>query len=350
MSRARLVGAGVVVLACCGLAVACADVLGIQTLDREQPPTVDAAPDTYRDPCTSDPGPPKPDASDGVAINDPLTFVVTSVDFGLGTGLGGAGKGLNLDHACTLSASANPCVFPDPAGGKKDVSGNGIDDAIHDSLVSPLPLGAPLEKAVELGYSALTLRITDWDGQPDDPSVTGFLGSGRGEALGDGGTDAGFDWKHEVAAGDGVSTRGWVSSGQVVLFFDHFDFIVRVAQLGFSDMVLRLDGPVLVGTIASDHKSVQGTLGGRWQADDAVAALANQFIPFPINTCAGSVAQTALCSSRDIMQKQADDGTGKTCDAVSVGFDFKAQAASWQDVDGGVPPPPKCNNAPTSCN
>lgn len=334
-------------------ALACANILGIETLtraDREAGPADDgsAPPDTSVDPCTQDPGPSQPDAStEGTSI--PAAWLAANkVDFGA--------TGLNLDNACTLDPASSRCVVTKfsvdyqldlKVGGPQNVDNAGR--SLISTSISGLQMSTALSGAVAGHLWSFAFRLTEYNGKPDDPSVVLQMVTVQG---------AGADWlvspeSVDGGANDGVaSTRAWVHGGQLVAFFDTpltlpirasttIPTAIRVAaQMVLHSAALTADVSVVGNTVSFAN----GLFGGRWAVADAVNQVGSITTPDGGTIC--KLVSFQFCQNvADVMLERSQDNGKTECNAISGGFGFSAGTANIVGVqtDAGPLTPVTCN-------
>lgn len=337
-------GLGIAAFAVAAIAAlgACADILGVQDLSNaaavaDAAPALDAGPDV--DPrCAADPGAPRPLGSDGPSHDD-LLLAVDSVDFGTSASV----PGLNLDHRCTVDRATAACTSPASGFSATLDTAGGVDNSAFQALTIGAGISVASQVAAELasGNWTLLLRLRDYGGGPDDPSVvvqiaTGFARSGTTWSVDDVSVDGGLD-------GALTSASAWVSGGVLVARFDDFPMVSRSSVAG--NFVVHLKAAVVTGALDVEAKKITaGTVAGRWNTNDALSELARLRLG---NVCLGVQLSNLVCSNRDIPTKPTDDGTQADCDAESLAFRFTAGAASFGDppADGGGLSPQACAGA-----
>lgn len=336
MVRARAIAGFVVV----GLvAVACADVLGIESLSNAVPPPVDAGPDTYRDPCTSPPGPIAPVMADESGADQ--RFALSSIDFGVASDV----LGFNLDLACSSDRDSGTCV-PGTGGSAAVVDGpNGIDNSLAGFFGGPLNVGSAVRQALNDGVWTLLFRLEGWSGKDDDPSVTLRVATGTGRSA-----SAVPNWDIDALSVDGgiagavASKTGWVAKRVLRASFDKLTFVGRSSGLG--TFVVSLSDAYVIGTIQNSGQ-IDGVLAGRWRANDVLVEVAR--LRLPVFGCVWQkyAPVSSICPGRDIMAASTDDKKGFECDSNSFAFKFTAGAATFADppIDAGALSPIDCIDA-----
>lgn len=348
--HARAIGFGVAGVLALG---ACANILGIDDLTNGVPPPVDAGPDTYRDPCTSAPGPLKPTTADE-ASQAPLSFALDSIDFGSEFDP----PGVNLDLKCTFALDAGSCV---PLSGKVPTGQIDGDGGIDNSSVGviannafPTNIASEVKAALGKRVWTLLLRVDDYSGKDDDPNVTvhaiaGFdvPALGGGAASGTWSIDGAFT--DAGISGGPVSSSAWVAGGVLRAQFADLTFIARSVVMG--TFMMRLRGAYVIGKLTSDRKALTGgVVAGRWNVDDVTEEIKRLKLPLGAG-CAGKLITDSVCRAKDIKSDPKDDSKGFECDAVSVGFRFTAAASTFapDGVDGGGLSDQSCASDTTIC-
>ena len=333
--------------------VACADILGIQDLGNLKA-GVDAAPPAEAGPdgdprCTADPGPPRPDGGDGTSQAD-LLLAIDSVDFGKVPDV----PGLNLDHVCTTDRVSGSCVSSSTVFSAAIDRDGGSDNGAYEVFTTGaggLSVATQVKAELKNGNWSLLLRVREYDGAADDPSVVVQVATGFGRS--------GANWSVDAVSVDGgldgalTSTSAWVAGGVLMARFDDFPMVSR-SVLG--NFIVDMKAAVITGTLDPTNRTLTaGTVAGRWPVKSAlpeISRLKATNPPFPVDLCIGTQVAGILCSSRDILGKPSDDGTPNECDAVSMAFAFTASTATFTDppLDGGGLSPKVCAGAFNSTN
>ncbi|CAN5508811.1 hypothetical protein BH09MYX1_BH09MYX1_33220 [soil metagenome] len=332
------------------LLVACANILGSDDLKNGDPPPVDAGPDTYRDPCTSAPGPLKPAIADGTT-KPALSFALGAIDFGSDFDP----PGFNLDHRCTYSIDAGSCVPLTKKVPTGQIDGDGgIDNSAVGVLTNnafPTNISAGVIDAVKKATWTLLFRLDDYSGSPDDPAVT--LHVVAGVNTNDAGAADAATWGVDSLFADGglggapVATSAWVAGNVLRAEFSTLSFVARSTSIG--TFFLKLTGAYVIATIGPDGKTLTGALAGRWNVDDATEEIKR--LKAPIVGCIGKLLTDSLCRAVDILSAPADDNKTFECDAVSIAFRFTAGAVTFPDdaVDGGPLSAQSCASDTIAC-
>ena len=322
--------------------VACADILGIQDLGNQKPGT-DAGPaaDAGRDVdlrCTADPGPPRPDGGDGTSQAD-LLLALDSIDFGKTPDV----PGINLDHVCTFDRDSGSCVSPPTVFSAAVDRAGGADNAAYEAFTTgagALTVASLVKIELKNGNWSLLLRVRDYSGAADDPSVvvqvaTGFARTGTTWSVDAVSVDGGLD-------GAVTSASAWVTGGVLFARFDEFPMASRSSMGNF---VVRMKAAYITGTLDATKGTLSsGLVTGRWPVSDALFEIARVKSTVPA-LCLGQQVANILCSGRDISHDPKDDNKRSECDAVSMAFGFTAAPAVFADppVDGGGLSPRICS-------
>jgi hypothetical protein len=309
---------------------------------------------TDLDPCQHvlPPGPPPADAATPGAI----TFVSTakSVDFGvLPDGGTGAPIGFDLDRTCTCTSPAGSCAPPPNAGSECDFPG-GIDDAVRD-LVATAQIGGinfthDTNDNIATGANTFLVWLQNYNGEADDPDVQIAVLYSPG--LHD---DAGANVIPTFTASD----RWSVTSDEVYVgtttpqrlvpgYVTGHTLVVNgaIALPILPDVTIELSEALLVAKIDATNSYLEsGTVAGRAPAGAVIRALgakvqSGKRLCDPANGLYYVGFQglaSRLCQARDIMANPADDGQGKSCDAISVALTFFGAPASIGSVRDAGP-------------
>ncbi len=354
LKRARIAAAGAI--AALGTALACANLIGIEDLSRaprEGGPDPDgtAGQDTSADPCARDPGPNQPDPSTEGASIAPVWLATTAIDFGGDT----TAPGLNLDHVCTTNQATSACVFTSVVSEFQKDLAFGVDNAGRGMINTVLSgsTGARIAPAMSFAVGAnqwaIGFRLSEYNGQPDDPSVTlqvASLANGPKWLVGPESVSGGIDTAT-------ASARAWIHGGKLVAFFDaRIALPVRVSTQQPAPvviaMVMKLHSAVVVADVSSGSGAIgfsNGVFGARWTKTDVVTQLGSVTVDNKPQPVCG-LLKSQMCAAEDIMTDRASDNTKFECDAISSGFGFTAAAASVAGVqtDAGA-----LSSAPCAC-
>ncbi len=348
----------------------------------------DAAPDSVAD-ATPDTGPQCkhtrwPDHPDG-GSGGGTSFVaaVRFIDFGLGEDAGAnlTPPGFDLDRFCTVTAGANSCgatlgssdfqtyvADKDGLNGGTDNGGYGLLKYL--GMVGDTIKQDKLNQALVAGAYGIAIRVSGWNGMPDDPDVFVEWFPIIGVRGADGGLTAPrFDladtWIRDGAywntltydTSNIIDQAAYVTGGKVVA---RLDSLALSLPFYASYLTISLHDGVVVADIVEASPGVyrlsNGTFAGRWSTRDLLAGVQTVYHPLlgtylcQSATVYGQVKNTA-CPARDIMALERSDGTDAGCNAVSIGARFDTAIATDRKnfaarPDGGNP----CVGAPVPPN
>jgi hypothetical protein len=318
-------------------------------------PTGDAATDSLPS-CNSPPWPGPPDAGAAADAAD-LTLVLAGEEFDFDPG---HGIGLNLDGVCTCPGPDSCTLPPHATKGASCDDPNGVDPVLNRALLTFDKLVClPLEQAAPSGYSNLLLKISGYNGLPDDDHVIVelFISIGTPPMNEAGaptppkfdGTDVWQIWDQTIAGT--LSKYADITSAYVsnsVLVASPVDsngytgLLWRLSPvacaeaglplLGSNPLIMQARGAVITGQLVRDADggfSLQNGLAGARVATDGpdgfLAAL-DQF-----GLCRKDLrflgAQSYVCDARDIALRPSDDNQHRPCNAVSFALGFTATPA-----------------------
>lgn len=346
----------------------CASILGFEPLEEGSAPpneagtndvlTQDAeaaAPDAPTGPC-GEIGLPEPplDAAPG---NVPAVLgALRLFDFGIDVD-GGRPQvpGFNLDRKCSVDVSTSSCrtkllesTFETHA---KDKNAVGLDNAgfsliEYISRFSDVLSAKGINDGIAEGLYGGVFRLDQWNGQPDDDSVTIELFPALGfQKNGDGGLKPSFnendrwylDNRYQVGgvleASSIKSDRAYVTANHVVGRFK--EVIVPVSLADDPKLFdVRITDAVIAATIGKDVNGkpaiVEGVVAGRWRSADFLSQVRTIYIEdangLTKTTLCDKVAgatviynsvKNVICDGRDI-RGDSQDNKDLPCDAISV--------------------------------
>ncbi len=375
-------------------AAACANVLGFEelhvgdagafsesgTFDSTVDASSDASPDSSPQ-CTHTRWPDRPDDAGGGTTS--FISAVRFIDFGLGEDAGAnlTPPGFDLDRFCTVTAGDNSCGatlgssdFQTYVADKGGLNG-GTDNAGYGLLKYLGMVGDTIKQdklndSLAAGAYGILVRVSGWNGMPEDPDVFVEWFPMIGVRGADGGLTAPrFDlndaWIRDSAywntltydTSSIIDQAAYVTGGKVVARLDSL-----AVSLPFytSYLTIILHDGVVVADIVEASPSIyrlsNGTFAGRWSSRELLAGVKNVYHPLLGSYLCksamvyGQVKNTA-CPARDIMGLERNDGTDAGCNAVSIGARFDTAVADDQKrfaarVDGGDP----CVGAPVPPN
>lgn len=300
-----------------------------------------------------------PERPDGVGGGDVEFWVAIN---SIAVQAEGEPVGLDLDGYCTCQGDESSCV--PPGGGEACDDAEGVDNqlvTLFDALSLALGGADPAQyysERASAGEWSLLLRISDYNGQANDPEIRlawygtyGFVGLPTWD-----GTDVWPIIESSVVplaeGGDGTidsprsqDDHAYVADSTLVASLPADSELVLAG--GASRMALRFTGALVTGTIHDE--------AGRWTLQDGLIAarLSEEDLFYSLSSlrdelgepyCTDSVyylgAKPVLCQARDILSTQGT--ASQPCDALAIGMGFVAWAALPGAVVPAVQPPPGC--------
>ncbi|MDB5218661.1 MAG: hypothetical protein JWO86_6588 [Myxococcaceae bacterium] len=248
--------------------------------------------------------------------------------------------GYDLDNLCTCpDHAARSCKNPNATADQEcDVANTGIDNAAGTVLgaLFPATANARLQESLLHATNGLLIRVKDWDGTADDPSVSVSIwnvASLKGDT--DGGAGAKLDGTDEILVdyesllnvmdlgSKYNATTAFVSGGVLVAPLD-LDFRFEIPPpnpLAGTIASIPLRSASLVGKIATKGAVglvlTDAQLVGRLPMADVFKQVAN--IGICQNTPAFAGLKKPACAAFDLPLKQPG-GSGRSelpCDALS---------------------------------
>lgn len=289
-----------------------------------------------------------------------LTVIAVAKQILLSTPSGTAPVGYDLDEKCSVDKATETCLgakpHPDPPGGIDNNAGE-----LFNLVNSRTDLEKRVNEGILVGKNTLLVRVGNYNGQPNDPSVTVSIYASPG--LLDGGVpqppqfvdsegwaldDAQFNAITDLPT---TTTQGYVANGTVVAFL--------TAKIALSDSFsLAFDGAVLTAELdltGATPAITSGVIAGRWAATDILRVVARQrtadggkaLCDDPISY---TIAKGVICGDLDIRADGTTDGKGLPCDATSASLRFIGGRASLGKRKAGTPVDP-CPTFPAdSCS
>ncbi len=262
--------------------------------------------------------------------------------------------GLDLDGVCTCEDGAPP-TCDQPAGPLCDGPG-GIDNAVgiifatvYD-LSSKVISSGQLSAAANAGQWTNLVRVTGYNGKPDDAKVSALIymtqgvNAGMPKPLWDGNDAWPID---DTSLADPqnpdsalIHTEdGHVTGGVLVLRIASEPIRIRgplfEMDLDLTDVVVRAK---LVADGAS-YKLTEGVIGGTWTLAKAFPGLGSIRYAGGSKLCTDDAnyvgVKSALCGDADIR----GDGAAGACDALSFGATFSSDPAKLGGVVPAAGPP-----------
>lgn len=259
--------------------------------------------------------------------------------------------GYDLDGVCTCFADAGPtCTSKnqhcDAPGGIDSASAR-FFNLVQFATGAENFSSAALSAKIEAGTFSLIVRVTKYDGKPDDPRVLVAIYPSPGAPVPPAwdGHDAWTIQGTSVSNDDPdqpvyKSDGAYVSNGVLVAALPSIEMTLGSAE---DAMTLHLTGGVLTGRLderAAGWTLTDGIIAARWRIEDVFRGLStyrdNNGKPICTDaTLAYANAKATLCNGLDVL---ADPSGAKTlpCDALSIGLGFTANEA----IIGSVDPPP----------
>jgi hypothetical protein len=258
-----------------------------------------------------------------------------------------ASVAFDLDHEITEGTSL-VCMPPDDAPSVPD-GARGEDNAFALRLMPVLALVSPeMEEEARRGTETapLVLQLDGWNGRADDPRVTVWLAHampGETEPRWDG-TDR---WSLEdsdfvegapdrpINQDDNASVAG----GRLVAELPARQSF-RLQAPGGGTLEFRLTQTRVVATL--EEEALGGvTLTGRFASIDLDFAL--DLLGVCRDTPDYAVLQGEIARSQDVRSTPGSGGPGATCDALSVGIDFRATGAEVGSIEPATLPVSLCD-------
>ncbi len=370
-------------------AVSCAAVLGFERLSTEDGFVFDSGSDA------SDAAPIQADAEAGTEIEagscgdigipaepvdaaaaggPPMLFAIKLLDFGVDND-GGAGDvpGFNLDRTCSVDLASSSCktnvLQPTFDRHAKDKNAAGLDNASFSlikyiSSLSDLLTSETINQGIADGKYGAVVRLTDWNGQPDDNDVQVEIFPAIGilpRASKDAGfgpddqwvLDARFMIAANVEASQVKSDRAWVTGGKLVGRFAQVFFPVIIDK-DPKPFDIRITDAILTATL-SGTSLANGTVAGRWKTSEFLGQVRTIFVkdanglkdtvlcePVPFAQLLYGSVKKEVCDARDI-RSDSNDTAKLGCDAVSAAMRVEAYPVTSLGVfDAGAPVPTRC--------
>ncbi len=266
-----------------------------------------------------------------------------------------ASIGFDLDGVCTTEAS--PTVECDPPTGDFEIDGDQGIDNVFGHQIFPLlkTLRSDLQQVTREVMSngdTIVVHISGYNGEPDDPSVRGWLAHSV-HAVPDGETMPGtpkWDGTDSVYVEDGAFMDGdvtkpllandaaYVTDGRLVLRLpNRVPFPISTSD---GTMFVVLSDTYLTADIAPDLSKLDNvTLAGRWASVDVLTAVRS------FGICDGiqyELVENLLMDKVDIRAIPGTGGPDAVCDALSVAFSMRADPVLLGGLVPTVPPVDQC--------
>lgn len=305
-------------------------------------------------PVASRQPPARPTNAEGAAI-EPLVFGLRNSL--LNQGSAWANIGFDLDGYDTSAATgfASECTPPDGTPQRDGMEG--IDNAFGDDLFPLVGTFIPnLQETAragqEEGFGSPVIRITGWNGTPNDPRVMASLSTGVGATSADGmdgppaiqpprdgtlfladGTEApppvwdGEDW---IWLNEGAfvandidrpllgDDNAYVADGRLVFRLGSAELIFASTSVGVQ---VRLREAIVVGELTRTGME-NVIITGRWSVADLLSTAQN------VGLCPGTSTYNVLASQLDSIadvrnSRPAAGETGLECNALSAAVSFR---------------------------
>jgi hypothetical protein len=308
--------------------------------------------------------PPQRPAQDDPSDGGDVTFVVAvhAVDFALSPDAGVFG--FDLDHTCTCPGpetcvpAANAPQHCDDSEGRDNAGGALIQQ--YSQLSSAFDVDK-INTNIQKGLTGMLMRVTKWNGTPNDGQVTFDVFVSTGTALDDGGAnpvpkrDGTDQWAVDPTSVVGTSppyvavnedSAAYVAGG-VLVANASFPFSVG-SQYGTN--FLRLDGAIISGAITSTQYgySLAGVLTGRWDTRNLLTGMQAAKDPFnPGQYLCGTdltyvAFKSSICRASDITHSPNLDNTNAACDALSTAVGYVTDPAQLGPLVVGAPASTPC--------
>jgi hypothetical protein len=289
--------------------------------------------------------------------------------------------GYDLDNRCTCPgpASCLPRTGASPGENCDDVNGRDHQSIVLFQLLQLVGGAATtgtkqVDQGLMAGQYGLLIRISNWNGKPNDPRVTVDFYVSNGLERDDAGgiptpkLDGTDRWTIDptsIQNGDQPQfsdMEAYVTGGTFVANFPELPIVFGDrSYLGGATMQL-LDA-VVVGTLqltpANGPSGVglgitSGTIAGRWPTGQILATMATipgdgGFLcgtdPNPVNRLTYGEFKAVMCNAADISKTKVGDNTSAPCDAISVGMQFTAVPAVLGNPLMVAPAPAGCVDA-----
>lgn len=269
--------------------------------------------------------------------------------------------GYDLDGTCTEDAGdEHLCVPPGlpspPLDGVADDGGRGVDNVIGSNLFPAIRLVQPdfimdAQRSMARG-DTLLIRIRNWNGEDDDPSVEAAFGQsigGSGLRRADGMTTPQWDGLDEwslsnenFAAGNPNSpnirdTAAYIRDRTLVFRIPDRETIFIPWTDTFS-LPMRLTDARFTGRISDDGTRLENVrFVGRWAKSDFDAAFDAVGVCDPASRVGLDIA---VNNNLDVRSAPDTGGVGVVCDAMSLAVGFTGLRAIWGPVTDPLPRPP----------
>lgn len=283
------------------------------------------------------------------------------------------GIGFDLDGRDTTAPDYDVECLPPDVESEPEIDGeSGIDNAFSHRLFPLLQLALPgLERSVRdsqaAGIGALLLRVSGFNGTPNDPRIdVSFTQSAGGTSSDEMVSFTDFNLVNEVggaapvpawdgedrwwARDDGFFSgeesqplirddNAYVADGRLVMRLPERAQFLFITGTEVGARVRLTDSTVMVD-LREGETFGHVVLAGRWSILDLLDTGEN------IGICMGStqreIVDSQLLVIADVRSTAGSGGEGVECDAVSIGVTFQAVRGNWAGLGPSVPLPNPC--------
>lgn len=303
--------------------------------------------------------PPPPTTGDGPSMDD-LVVAFHSID--MGDTVGADPPGLDLDFTCTCFEEAGDTCTTGASKPRCDGPG-GVDNAgsklfqlVVDYLGDTYFGSDYYSSSADIGEWSLLVRISGYNGTPDDPEVGVALFVSPGMEMAAvpkwDGTDA-WPISDDTVGASGttdepihVSNGAYVAEGTLVATMP--SAAINLSG-GTSTITVRILGGVISGKLLVEPFGARiegGVIAARWAVKDVFAALSSYRGPNDSKLCKdGSFVYNAVksrvCGAQDILTDPLLPASAP-CDALSLGIGFTADPALLGPVVPAAVPSDGC--------
>ncbi len=252
--------------------------------------------------------------------------------------------GFDLDGVCTccIDCEQTPTCNPPPgAQGEECDSVEGVPNSGRDNNVARFlagpdsaPLGlssTALRSAIDAGTWSLLLRVSDWNGLPDDGQVTlavhttgGVVGTPKwdGSDLFQVRADSVSAATPEIDEPIVVNEDAYVANGMLVAVFGtQRQLVLHLAR----DFTVELSYAVLQAELREEgtgYVLTDGVIGGIWDMRAVFKALAGARVNEMPLICTDSPSYDSVKQALCVMRDSLDDPEPITCGGISFGMGF----------------------------
>ncbi len=270
--------------------------------------------------------------------------------------------GWNLDGRCTFDITDEHLCTPPTAPVPPLDGPGGVDNSFGQHILGLVAMfnttfEVVAQRSMEEGQSII-VRLTNWNGMDDDPSVDVALMAAAGVRRPDGTTVPQWDGsdRWDVAS---TSFRGgnpeqpliradnaYVAGRMIVAKLPDRQPII-VPWVSTNSFELRLTDTTFTAEISEDANTLQRVwLTGRYGVIDLADAWERSGL------CDGgalrALVDMEISEDMDVRSTPGTGGMGATCDAISLALEFTGYRADYGTLVTPEPPPPvECIPDPT---